>query len=59
MVFLERFMKTLKGFVRQKARPEGSMAKGWLVQESSIFIIEYLARNDKSIPKLWSTKDDA
>ena len=25
---LERFMKTLKGFVRQKAKPEGSMAEG-------------------------------
>ena len=34
MFFLERFMKTLKGFVRQKAWPEGSMAEGWLVQES-------------------------
>ncbi|RYA84585.1 hypothetical protein DD594_25995 [Enterobacter cloacae complex sp. 4DZ1-17B1] len=31
MFFLERFMKTLKGFVHQKARPEGSMAEGCLV----------------------------
>ena len=30
MFFLERFMKTLKGFVRQRARPEESMAEGWL-----------------------------
>ena len=28
MFFLERFMKTLKDFVRQSARPEGSMAEG-------------------------------
>ena len=31
MFFLERFMKTLKGFVRQRARLEGSMPMGWLV----------------------------
>ena len=31
MFFLERFLKTLKGFVRQRARPKGSMAEGWLV----------------------------
>ena len=42
MFYLERFMKILKGFVRQKARPEGSMAKGWLVQESCVWILEYL-----------------
>ena len=34
--FLEQFMKTLKNFVCQKARPEGSMAEGWLVQESCV-----------------------
>lgn len=43
MFFLERFMKTLKGFVRQKARPEGLMAEGWLVQESFVYISEYLS----------------
>ena len=31
MVFLECFLKTLKGFVRQRAHPEASMAEGWLV----------------------------
>lgn len=42
MFFLEIFMKTLKGFVRQRARPEGSMAEGWLVQESLVYISEFL-----------------
>ena len=32
MFSLERFMKTLKGFVGQRAHPKGSMAEGWLVQ---------------------------
>ena len=34
MFFLERFMKTLKGFVCQRSRLEESMVMGWLVQES-------------------------
>lgn len=58
MFFLERFMKTLKGFVRQRARPEGSMAEGWMVQESCVFVSEYLSRSQNNILELWSTKDD-
>ncbi|MCO5594101.1 hypothetical protein L7F22_048122 [Adiantum nelumboides] len=58
MFFLERFMKTLKGFVRQRARPEGSMAEGWLVQESCVFVSEYLSRSQNNALELWSTKDD-
>ncbi|MCO5608655.1 hypothetical protein L7F22_062869 [Adiantum nelumboides] len=58
MFFLERFMKTLKGFVRQRARLEGSMAKGWLVQESCVFVSEYLSRSQNNALELWSTKDD-
>ena len=34
------------------------MAEGWLVQESCVWITEYMERVDKSMPKLWSTKDD-
>ena len=44
MFFLECFMKTLKGFVRQRARPEASMVEGWLVQESMAHIVEFLGR---------------
>ena len=54
MFFLERFMKTLKGFVRQRARREGSMAEGWLVQESLVFITEFLISFNPKMPKLWS-----
>jgi hypothetical protein len=28
MFFLERYMKKLKGFVRKRAKPEGSMTEG-------------------------------
>lgn len=58
MFFLERFMKTLKGFVRQRARPEGSMAEGWLVQESLVYISEFLGKSDESMPVLWENKED-
>ena len=42
MFYLERFMKILKDFVCQKVRPEGNMAKGWLVQESCVWNLECL-----------------
>ena len=59
MFFLERFMKTLKGFVRQRARPEASMAEGWLVQEAMAHIAEFLGRNDPlGAPQAWSNKED-
>lgn len=52
-------MKTLKDFVRQKARPEASMAEGWLVQESLVHVAEFLGRNDPlGTPQAWSNKDD-
>ena len=34
------------------------MAEGWLVQELCVWISKYMERVDKSMPKLWSTKDD-
>jgi len=30
---IERYIKVLKVFVRQKARPEGSIVEGYLIQE--------------------------
>ena len=59
MFFLEQFMKTLKGFVRQRARPEGSMAEGWLVQESLVFITEFVGMSDPEMSRLWSDDADA
>ena len=49
---------TLKGFVRQRDQTEGSMAEGWMVQESCVFISEYLSRSQNNDLQLWSTKDD-
>ena len=38
----ERFMKTLKEYVRNSARPEGSIAKGYMVKETLTFCSKYL-----------------
>ena len=58
MFFLKWFMKILKDFVRQRARPEGSMAEGWLVQEALVYISEYLSRVDPDMPRLCNNEDD-
>ena len=44
--------------MRQKAQPENSKAKGWMVQESCVFVSEYLSRSQNNVLELWSTKDD-
>lgn len=51
-------MKTLKGFVCQRACPEGSMAMGWLVQESLVYITEFLVTVDPDMPRLWTQDED-
>ncbi|KAD2394219.1 hypothetical protein E3N88_41196 [Mikania micrantha] len=38
----ERYMKKLKSFVRNKARPEGSIAEGYVVEEALTFCSMYL-----------------
>jgi len=50
-------MKTLKGFVRQRVRPKGSMAKGgWLIQVTGV-ISKFLDQKDEDVPLLWTNKD--
>ena len=51
-------MKVLKCFVHQKAKPEESMVKGWLVQDSRVWISKDLKHVDKTMPMLWNNKDD-
>ena len=51
-------MKVLKGYVRQKARPKGSMVQGWLVQESMFYIMEFFVQLNPNMPRLWDDSDD-
>jgi hypothetical protein len=44
MYLMERYMKSLKDYVRTKARPEGSMAEGYVMDDTLGFYIEYMSR---------------
>ena len=39
---IERFLLTLKQYVRNRAHPEGSVAKGYLMEECMDFCAQYL-----------------
>ncbi|GKB01986.1 hypothetical protein Tco_0830030 [Tanacetum coccineum] len=42
----ERFMKKLKGYVRNKAKPEGSIAEGYVAEEALTFSSHYFREFD-------------
>ncbi|GKF70729.1 hypothetical protein Tco_0203786 [Tanacetum coccineum] len=58
----ERYMKKLKNYVRNKAKPEGSIAEGYVTEEALTFCSRYLkddvetrfnrlGRNDNGLPE--------
>jgi hypothetical protein len=53
MYFVKRYMAELKGWIRQRARLEGSMAQGYLVAETMHFVSEYSDRFHSKGPKLF------
>jgi hypothetical protein len=53
MYFVKRYMAELKGWIRQRARLEGSMAQGYLVAETMFFVSEYSDRFHSKGPKLF------
>ena len=57
MFWVERFMGVLKSLVWQKARPEGSMAEGWMLGESMYYLAEYLERIDEAAPRRWTFEE--
>lgn len=58
MYFLERYMKDLKGWVRQRARPEGSMAEGYILNEAVHYTTEYTTRLAPKASEMWKAKED-
>jgi len=54
----ERYMKGLKGFVKNKAKPEGSMANGYLREESIGFLNEYLSEYTPTTKRAWDDKEE-
>ena len=56
---MERYMKTLKGFVRNKAQPEGGMAEGYAIQEALGFCTKYMQEFQSTRRRVWDSKEDA
>ena len=56
MWMVERNLKSLKDFVRQRAHPEGSIFKGYMIYQSMVYISEHLPNLAKNInlPRIWN-----
>jgi hypothetical protein len=55
---IEQYLKTLKGFVRQNSRPEGSMGESYLVQEAMGVCHDIIGDMDKYAPWVWKEEKD-
>jgi hypothetical protein len=55
---VERYMKTLKNYVQNMARPKASMAEGYLKDECIGFITEYLQRFDAIQRQVWDAEEE-
>ncbi|KAG7536624.1 MFS transporter superfamily [Arabidopsis suecica] len=53
----ERYMKTLKAYVKNFARPEACMAEGYLARECMAFCLEFL-QNSLSLPEAVNRNED-
>jgi len=58
MYFIERYMKVLKGWVRQMARPESSIAEGYITHEAMKYASEYITSGDFKWMSSWVNEDD-
>jgi hypothetical protein len=58
MLPIERYLKILKNFVRQKARPEGSIAEGHLQQEKIQKFIEKFGGLEAQNPQMWKEEPE-
>ena len=54
----ERYLGTLKSFVRNKAQPEASMAKGYVAEEALGFCTEYLNLHQYTKRHIWEAKEE-
>jgi hypothetical protein len=55
---VEKYMKTLKSYVRNMARSEASMAEGYLKDKCIGFIMEYLQRFDAVQRRVWDADEE-
>ena len=55
---MEPYLKTLKGYVRQRAQPKDSMAQGYIRDEALGFCIEYMQGCQLMEHRIWDDKED-
>lgn len=58
MYGVEMYLGVLKGFVRNRARPEASMATGYAQNESLGFLTEHLLHFNHTSRRVWDTEED-
>jgi hypothetical protein len=58
MYIVERYMEELKSFVRNRARPEASIAEGYLCSKGMSYINKYMLHLYKKAPRLWKLGED-
>jgi hypothetical protein len=57
--FLERYMKKMNGFVRQREKVEDSMEEGYIVYKSFYYANEYINQiNDTTRSFIWDNHQD-
>ena len=42
MLLIDRYLRTLKSYVRNKSRPEGPIVEGYIAEECATFCSRYL-----------------
>lgn len=55
---IERYLKRLKGYVRQRAKPEGSMARGYTIEEALGFCTEYMQDCELTRRRTWDDEEE-
>jgi hypothetical protein len=58
MYLMERYMKYLKDYVRTKARPEGSMVEGYVMDDILGFCTMYMTRFIPTRRRVWDDKEE-
>jgi hypothetical protein len=58
MYCVEHLNKVLKGYVRNMAQPEASMAIGYLMDETLGLIIEYMDQFQPSKRRIWDSDEE-
>jgi hypothetical protein len=54
---MEKYMKTLKDYVRNVVQPKGSMTIGYAIEDVLGFCIEYIQRSQSTRKRVWDNKE--